>query len=177
MLNLLLIRLYPDFHKRLTSTVENLDLVSSQSDRVTQSVAAAIAVIRSVDPWQPVADRLARRRIEFAPRLRDRAMVSFLGVIKIGPEAANSSLISLAGTLVHEEWHTRQPLLHRTWSFWRGVFTRQHPMKWLEWPAYNAQIAFLQDAFKFGVPEAGPEAIAVLQSFVNHYGSPDDESS
>ena len=134
---------------------------------------SALDVIRSTYDYLDVSERILFRRIYYSPKFIDRAEITLLGAIRVGPAACESA-VSLAGTLVHEEFHLRQPLLWRTWSFWRGIWRREHTMKWLEWPAYRQQISFLLAAARQGFPEAGSEAREVLESFRFYYGEPED---
>lgn len=107
--------------------------------------------------------------------LPDRARVTLRNTIILGPEALLSSPLSLAGTLVHEEFHTRQNPFHKTRSFWLGVFNRQHPMARYEWPAYHCQIRFLINLSQL-LPDMNDQCIneakLVLLSYISHYGEP-----
>ena len=134
---------------------------------------SALAVIESVSDYSDVSERILFHKIFYSPQFTDRAEVTLWGGIRVGPAACGSAL-GLAGTLVHEEYHLKQPLLWRTWSFWRGILRREHTMKWLEWPAYRQQISFLMAAARQGIPGAAVEAQDVLDSFRSHYGEPED---
>ena len=140
----------------------------------TTVLISAKAIIHRVPGYHDVEREIDSRKILFDPRLSDRAYVTLLGNIKIGPEAVSGTPLSLAGTLVHEVHHLSQPLLYRTWSFWRGIFRREHPHKWLEWPAYRAQAQFLLEADAAHVPGGRLEALDVLESFLFHYGMPEN---
>ncbi len=137
----------------------------------------AVALIGSVPGYARVARDLERRRILFDPRLPDRGQASLGGTIRIGPETLHGDrdavLVALAGTLVHEHHHTRQNPFLKTLSFWRGVFTRTHPMGRYERPAYEQQSAFL-DALALSHPElaalAARERDAARASFAACYG-------
>jgi hypothetical protein len=113
-------------------------------------------------------------RILFEPKLEDRAQAGLLGTITLGPEAIQGSVLSLAQTLVHEYFHLRQNPFLKTVSFWSGVFTRTHPMKRFEEPAYAFALEFL-DAVQRARPElieeAQAEQRAVRQVFESTFGS------
>ena len=141
-------------------------------------IQEAVALIASVPGYQHVAADLSRRRIFFTPALVDRGQASLLGTIRIGPEtlagAGDERLVSVAGTLVHEHWHTRQSPFLKTFSFWNGVLTRRHPMRRYEWPAYAHQMAFFS-ALAVSHPglasHARCEQAAALASFQACYGN------
>ncbi|WP_125206262.1 hypothetical protein [Capsulimonas corticalis] len=120
---------------------------------------------------------LMRRRLRFDAGLADRAHTTLLRAIVFGPEPfqgnRETALVSLAGTLVHEHWHTRQNPFGKTWSFWAGMVTRTHPMQRYERPAYERQAAFLEE-LAIVRPELGriarAEARKVRGAFMRHYG-------
>jgi hypothetical protein len=138
-------------------------------------------LIASVPGFDKAAQDLRRIRIRYAPRLTDRALVTLWGTILLGPSAfvgtRDEIRVGVAGTLVHEHTHVRQPCLLKTWSFWAGVATRTHPMHRYEWPAYARQAQFLQ-VLAAAQPElrflTERELMAALDSFAAHYGPPVD---
>ncbi|MBV9852163.1 MAG: hypothetical protein JO250_21055 [Armatimonadetes bacterium] len=140
-------------------------------------IAEAIALIAAVPGYAATANDLRCARIRVNPCLSDRAQTSLRGVITLGPEPFAGTLevagVGVAGTLVHEHWHTRQNPFLKTWSFWAGVFTRTHPMRRYERPAYERQAAFLC-ALTDARPELRPLALrerdAALASFAALYG-------
>lgn len=142
------------------------------------AIQMAVCLIAAVPGYAGVAGDLRRGRVLFAPGLLDRGQASLRGTIRIGPEAlagaGDAMLVSLAGTLVHEHWHTRQNALLKTVSFWRGVWSRTPPMRRYEWPAYAQQRAFL-GALAASHPTlaslAARERDAVLASFHACYGA------
>jgi hypothetical protein len=149
------------------------DFRNNLTDQEFQTrLEVALNLLRSVPGYIDDASSILFHKILYISHLKDRAQISVLGTIRVGPLAAFASPVSLAGTLVHELHHARQPLLYRTWSFWRGVFRREHPHKWLEWPAYDAQIRFLRAASAAGISGAAEEAEEVLAAFRLHYGEP-----
>lgn len=142
-------------------------------------IAEAIDLIGSVPGYAETAQDLRQRRIRYRPNFTDRGQVSLWGTILLGPEpfegAGEAGRVSLAGTLVHEHWHTRQSPILKTVSFWRGVFTRTHPMRRIEWPAYRRQAGFLQslaDSCPSLQDIARRERAAALVSFTAVYGPP-----
>lgn len=143
------------------------------------AIASAIDLIASVPGFAQAAQDLRRSRVRFRADFVDRGQVSLLGTILLGPEpfdgAGEIGRVSLAATLVHEHWHTRQNPLEKTVSFWGGVFTRTHPMRRVEWPAYRRQAEFLQ-ALATVIPAlhdiALQERDAVILSFTAVYGLP-----
>ena len=144
-----------------------------------RTIGAAIDLIRSVPGYQAVADDLRRAHVRFDPHLPDRARVSLRGVITLGPEPfagpSEAILVSIAGTLVHEHWHTRQNPFEKTWSFWAGVLTRTHPMRRYEARAYRRQAIFLRAlaaAHPASWAYARHEQEAALASFASLYGGP-----
>ncbi|MCW3061499.1 MAG: hypothetical protein JWQ02_3320 [Capsulimonas sp.] len=127
---------------------------------------------------------LARRRLRFDARLTDRAQTTMLRTIVLGPEPfqgeGKSAAVSLAGTLVHEHWHTRQNPLGKSWSFWAGILTRTHPMLRYEQPAYARQIGFLEELARVSPANAAfarAEAEEVRAAFALHYGDNLPQSS
>ncbi|WP_309719214.1 hypothetical protein [Armatimonas sp.] len=137
-------------------------------------IEEAIALIARVPGYAPIAQNLARRTVRYVPTLEDRGQATLLGVILIGPEALQGSLVGLAETLVHEEFHTRQNHFLKTYSFWSGVFTRTPVMARYERPAYQAALDFLS-ALAAVSPEHSDEALAeydmVQASFSAFYGA------
>jgi len=136
----------------------------------------ALALISATPGFGTDARRLRRARIRFDMRLPDRGQIGFGGVIVVGPEPLHGEgdvpVVSLAGTLVHEGWHRRQHPLHKTASFWRGVWTRTHPMRRYEQSAYARQAAFLEAVAQHQPHLQGialREAAAVRASFAAHY--------
>jgi hypothetical protein len=142
-------------------------------------VQKALGLIADVPGYAETARDLRRARIRLDPNLPDRGQASLTGVLTLGPEPffgePESVPVALAGTLVHEHWHTRQNPFLKTVSFWGGVLSRTHPMRRYEWPAYARHAAFLQD-----LSTAHPalrefalrEREAVLTSFRSVYGEP-----
>jgi hypothetical protein len=121
-----------------------------------------------------LGELLQKQRIRFNPDLPDRGQASLTGIITLGQETMEDSLLSLAETLIHENYHRHQNHLLKTASFWGGVFSRQHPMQRYERPAYEASLRFLRH-----VSEKWPEladisrqeAANITNSFRHHYGS------
>jgi hypothetical protein len=135
----------------------------------------AIQLIESTPRFATTGRRLRRLNVRYSPTLNDRGAASLLGVIRVGPEAVSDGPISLAGTLVHEEYHTRQNPFLKTASVWAGVATRTAPMARYEWPAYREQVAFLRDLASRDplLAEAAlAEAEAVCTSVYSYYGKP-----
>ncbi|MCX6367197.1 MAG: hypothetical protein NTX57_10875 [Armatimonadetes bacterium] len=137
-------------------------------------IAEAIALIGRTPGYERAAQNLSRRRILYVPTLEDRGQATLFGVILIGPEALQGSLVGLAETLVHEEFHTRQNHFLKTHSFWSGVFTRTPVMARYERPAYQAALDFLT-ALAAAFPEHAEEALAehemVQASYRAFYGA------
>jgi hypothetical protein len=119
-------------------------LTAEQVSRVRQAVELVARTPGYESEASELADLLRRGRLRYAPELEDRALVTLTGVIKLGPEALDGSLVGLAETLVHERYHLHQPHLHKTASFWAGVATRTPVMRRYERPAYLAGLRFLQ---------------------------------
>jgi hypothetical protein len=137
-------------------------------------IAEALALVGSVPGYGEIARNLSQRTVRYVPTLEDRGQATLRGVILIGPEALEGSLIGLAQTLVHEEFHTRQNHFLKTHSFWSGVFTRTRVMARYERPAYQAALEFLAAlavAFPEHADEARAEANAVRTSYQIFYGS------
>ncbi len=135
-------------------------------------IEQAIALIARVPGYAEVAQNLSRRTVRFVPTLIDRGQVTLMGVILIGLEALEGSLVGLAETLVHEEFHTRQRHLLKTHSFWSGVFTRTPVMARYERPAYKAALEFLlalASTFPEHSKEAHVESEAVRASYAANY--------
>ena len=144
----------------------------------THLIELAISLIQSVPENSETAFRLRSLRITYVPDLSDRAHTSLRGLIEIGPEALAGDVqppVGLAGTLVHEEFHTRQNPFLKTRSVYAGLFTRTHPMARYEWPAYRAQVSFLRRLAAVR-PElsdvAMAEVEAVCASVYFNYGKP-----
>jgi hypothetical protein len=115
----------------------------------------------------------ARGRIRIDAALPDRAQAGLLGTITLGPEALEGSPLSLAQTLVHEQYHLHQNPFLKTVSFWGGIFSRTPVMKRYEQPAYQAAIDFLEAVGKAHLPlarEAQSEQDAIRQVFSSGYG-------
>ena len=132
-----------------------------------QKLTEALALIARVPGYAGIAQNLTRRTIRYIPTLVDRGQATLLGVILIGPEALEGSLVGLAETLVHEEFHTRQNHLLKTHSFWSGVFTRTPVMARYERPAYQAALDFLQALAT--LPEFADEALAEADAVRTSY--------
>ena len=115
----------------------------------------------------------SKGRIRLDPDLEDRAQAGLLGTITLGPEAVESSALSLAQTLIHEYFHLRQNPLLKTVSFWSGVASRTPVMKRYEQPAYQAAMDFLETV-KHQHPhlanEAKNEQSAIRQVFQIGFG-------
>lgn len=134
-------------------------------------------MIRSTPGYAKMGVELAQmaseNRIRFDPNLEDRAQAGLLGTITLGPEAVESSPLSLAQTLVHEHFHLRQNPLLKTVSFWSGVASRTPVMRRYEQPAYQAAISFLE-AIKKARPdlasESDAEQSAIRQVFTIGFG-------
>jgi hypothetical protein len=144
-----------------------------------QIIGDSINLIATIPGFEYVAPRLRRLRIEFRPDLPDRAQFTWYRTILLGEEPFSGDtetvLVSLAGTLVHEYIHSRQNPLLKSWSFWLGVFTRTHPMRLFEWPAYRTQILLLHrlgQVHKMFQVFSTAEAEAVLNAFIKIYGDP-----
>jgi hypothetical protein len=141
------------------------------------SLDEALHLIGATPGYEALAQQLAQLRadgkIRFDENLEDRAQAGLWGTITLGPEAIESSALSLAQTLVHEAWHLRQNPFLKTVSFWSGVFTRTHPMRRYEAPAYRAAWQFLE-AVKMAHPplaiEAQAEQIAIRQVYESTFG-------
>jgi hypothetical protein len=127
-----------------------------------EAIRAALALISSVPGYEAVARDLTQRPITYVATLTDRGQASLRGHIRVGPETleggGETALVSLAGTLVHEHWHTRQNPFLKTLSFWTGIATRTHPMRRYERPAYERQAAFL-DALSRSRPDLAQTAL------------------
>jgi hypothetical protein len=144
-------------------------------------IREAVDLVDSVPGYSTIAGRLRRLRIDYLPSLPDRAHTTMLSQIIVGPKALlnlDKTAFSLAATLVHEEFHTRQNPLLKTVSFWTGVLTRTPTMARYEWPAYRAQTAFLR-ALAGQRPDLR-EAIdhelnAIVESVHRYYGRPPEE--
>lgn len=137
----------------------------------------AIRLIRSTPGYAETGVALAQmaseNHIHLDPEMEDRAQAGLLGTITLGPEAVESSTLSLAQTLVHEYFHLRQNPLLKTVSFWSGVLSHTPVMKRYEQPAYQAAIDFLE-AVKRKHPhlaeEAESEQSAIRQVFQIGFG-------
>lgn len=140
----------------------------------------AIAIVRGTRGYEKVALDLAQlaseNRIRVDARLEDRAQAGLTGTITLGEEAATSSALSLAQTLVHEHFHLRRqnPLL-KTVSFWSGVVSRRPVMARYEKPAYRAAWDFLETVARSQPHfegEARAEQSAIAQVFQSGFGEP-----
>jgi len=137
----------------------------------------AIRLIQSTPGYAQTGVALAKmaseNRIRVDESLEDRAQAGLLGTITLGPEAIESSAVSLAQTLVHEHFHLHQNPLQKTVSFWSGVLSQSPVMKRYEQPAYQAAMDFLE-AVKRKHPhlanEAENEQAAIRQVFELGFG-------
>jgi hypothetical protein len=142
------------------------------------ALSDAIHVVRTTPGYNNTGDDLLQLdwagRIRVDMELEDRAQATLRGIILLGPEAVEASPLSLAQTLVHEHFHLRrQHPLHKTLSFWRGVFSGTPPMRRYEEPAYQAAIDFLEavkQTHSHLIPEANAEQAAVQQVFQTGFG-------
>ncbi|MGO8670738.1 MAG: hypothetical protein ACLQVD_05160 [Capsulimonadaceae bacterium] len=143
-------------------------------------IQAAVSLIRSVPGYAGTAARILRVGVRYVPGLVDRGQTTLRGRILVGPQALGPSnwmepalLIGLCGTLVHEEYHTRQPLILKTVSTWAALLSGAHPMARYEWAAYDAQLGFLK-ALREARPDLTDlirqEYAEVLRSAERHYG-------
>ena len=146
------------------------------------SFQQALRIIRTTPGYAPIGVELAQmaseNQIRVNPALEDRAQADLLGTITLGPEAMEATPLSLAQTLVHENFHLRRqnPLL-KTWSFWSGIATRTHVMKRYEHPAYQAAHDFLEAVKRAHPPlaaEAEAEQNAIRQVFASGFDSPEE---
>jgi hypothetical protein len=142
-----------------------------------ETLARALSIIGATPGYKTVHTDLTRliskNKLRFSPRLPDRAQTSLFGIITLGPEAVESSPLSLAQTLVHEQFHLHQNPLLKTVSFWVGVFTRTPVMQRYEQPAYQAAIDFLEavkSSHSVLKHEANREQSEVRQAFHAGYG-------
>ena len=143
----------------------------------TLDLDEALRLIRTTPGYIEIGVELAQRasenRIVVNRVLEDRAQTSLRGVIMLGPEAVQSTPLSLAQTLVHEHFHLHQNPLQKTSSFWLGALSRTATMRRYEQPAYQAAINFLE-AVKRAHPylrtEAENEQAAVRQVFAINFG-------
>lgn len=137
----------------------------------------AIRLIQSTPGYAKIGVALAQmaseNRIRTDANMEDRAQAGLLGTITLGPEAIESSALSLAQTLVHEHFHLHQNPLLKTVSFWSGVLAKSPTMKRYEQPAYQAGIDFLE-AVKAKHPhladEADNEQAEIRQVFQMDFG-------
>lgn len=144
---------------------------------VQQNALDAIALIGRVPGYEGMAQELsallAAGRVRFAETMHDRGRASLTGTITLGGEALAGSVLGLAETLIHENYHRHQNHFLKTASFWAGVGTGTHPMGRYERPAYAATLRFLQ-AVEAHLPEWADEArreqAAILAAFSRHYG-------
>ena len=144
-------------------------------------ISEAVDLVDSVPGYRIIAGHLRRLRVDYLPSLPDRAHTTMRSQIIVGPDAlleSDKSLVSLAATLVHEEFHTRQNPFLKTASFWTGVVTRSHVMARYEWPAYRAQTSFLR-ALAHVRPDLSAaieqEITAIIESAHRYYGRPPEE--
>jgi hypothetical protein len=143
-----------------------------------QAIPAAIQLIGQVPGYaavaQELADLLARGRIRYVPELPDRGQATLNGTILLGPEPFTGSIVGLAETLVHENFHRHQFPLLKTASFWAGVATRTPIMQRYERPAYEAALQFLK-ALTVARPEyaaeVAAERAAIIAQFAAEYGA------
>lgn len=144
----------------------------------------AIRLICTTPGYAQVGVELAQlaseNRIRLDPNLDDRAHAGLLGSITLGPEAVESSALSLAQTLVHEHFHLHQNPFLKTVSFWTGVATHANVMKQYEQPAYQAAHDFLE-VVKRSHPdlavEAETEQMAIRQVFATDFNGTLNKSS
>ena len=143
------------------------------------AIGAALSLIRATPNYAPVADALELLRkqgyLTFNATLPDRATTDWQGHIVVGPEAAFASVVGLAETLVHEQFHRTQPVYAKTLSFWGGVFTQSSVWERLERPAYRAAYDFLSAVENYSPTHAEvarQEKRAVKQSFQANYNAP-----
>ncbi len=140
-------------------------------------LSEALELIRATPGYLETGVALAQlaseNRIRIDGNLPDRACTNVWGIITLGPEAIESSALSLAQTLVHERYHLRQNPFLKTASFWTGVLTRTPVMRRYEQPAYQAALDFLE-VVKRTQPhltvEANSEQNAIRVVFANDYG-------
>jgi hypothetical protein len=142
-----------------------------------RALPEALALIRATPGYERIGEELstlhARRRIRLDENTEDRAYAGLLGTITLGPEAIGASPLSLAQTLVHEQFHLHQNPLLKSPSFWIGKVTRTPVMRRYERPAYAAAAAFLQAvarAHPHLAVEATFEERAIRQVFAEDYG-------
>lgn len=155
-----------------------------KQSRVPEPKAAqcrdAIALIRRTSGYTDVADDLdawfASLDVIYDPNLPDRAQVSVLGTLILGPEPFEPPLLGLAETLVHEHHHRfRQHHLQKTVSVWAGIATRTPVMARYERPAWRAALAFVQTVRQHQVcdpAECDAEEHAIRTSWEIHYQIP-----
>jgi hypothetical protein len=88
---------------------------------IPSALHESLRLVRSTPGYAQIGVQLgqldADGRIKVNLDLEDRAQASLLGMITLGPEAAEASVVSLAQTLVHEAHHLRQNPLLKTVSF------------------------------------------------------------
>lgn len=145
---------------------------------IPYNLPEALRLIQTTPGYAEAGVRLAQHasqgRIHVDLSLPDRAQAGLLGTITLGPEAVDSSPLSLAQTLVHEHYHLHQNPLLKTASFWTGVVTRTPVMRRYEQPAYQAAIDFLE-AVKRAHPllagEATEEQDAIRAAFAADFGA------
>jgi hypothetical protein len=137
----------------------------------------ALQLIAATSGYEMMARELNQltqmRRILVDETLADRAQTSLLKTITLGPEAIASSPLSLAQTLVHEQFHLHQNPLLKTVSFWSGTLTRTPVMARYERPAYRAAWKFLESAARAHphlTSEARGEQNAIQLVFENDFG-------
>lgn len=138
---------------------------------------SALQLIAATPGYEMAARELAQLakmgRLYFDASLEDRAKTGLLKTITIGPESAASSPLSLAQTLVHEQFHLHQNPLLKTVSFWSGVATGSPVMARYERPAYRAAWEFLEAAARVHphlAAEAHAEQNAISLVFENCFG-------
>jgi len=143
---------------------------------ILASIQQAVQLIQATPGYAKTGVELAQmaseNRIRVNLDLDDRAHAGLMGAITLGPEAANSSFLSLAQTLVHEHFHLQQNPLLKTASFWSGVATRTSPMLRYEKPAYQAAFQFLEAIKKVRpalADEAESEQAAIRQVFFDGF--------
>lgn len=138
---------------------------------------SALQLIAATPGYEKTAHKLQQlaqsRRVRFDAAMEDRAQTGLLKNIVLGPEAMESSPLSLAQTLVHEHFHLYQNPLLKTVSFWSGMATRTHVMARYERPAYRAAWEFLQVVARTHPHLAGiarAEQNAIRMVFQNDFG-------
>jgi len=137
-------------------------------------------MIRRTPGHTVVADDLeawfASGDVIYEPNLPDRAQVTVLGILILGPEPFDPPLLGLAETLVHEHHHRfRQHHLQKTVSVWAGIATRTPAMARYERPAWRAALAFVHAVRQHQIcnpADCDSEEFAIRTSWEIHYQIP-----